>query len=86
MARPRHPVAGRPARKRKDRDQLLVVVSTNLPPDEVAALDKLAGAAGECRSEYVRRAVIARMNAQAGRGLEDVMREDFGEAPRAWVA
>jgi hypothetical protein len=86
VRRPRHPIAGRRARKRKDRDQILVPVTTNLPPDEVASLDALAGAAGESRSEYVRRAVVARMNTTAGRGLDDVMLEDFGEAPRSWVA
>jgi predicted DNA-binding protein len=76
----RLPVAGRRGRRRKDRDQLLTVVSTNLPPEEVAALDALAGAAGETRSEYIRRAVLARMNASTSRGLEDIMREDFGPA------
>ena len=78
VSNPRLPVALRRARKRKDREQLLVSVTTNLPPEEVAALDALAGAAGESRSEYVRRAVLARMNATSARGLEDIMREDFG--------
>jgi hypothetical protein len=80
VSRPRLPVAGRGGRKRKGTDQLGICISTNLPPEEVAALDALAGAAGESRSEYMRRAILARMNATSARGLEDIMREDFGPA------
>lgn len=58
MGRPRAPHGPRHYQGRESRT---VCVATNLGPDEIAELDRIAAEHGESRSEFIRRAVYARM-------------------------